>query len=94
MKKLKMILFLEQFDEKKFCKYYLRSYMKLKELDKQKLRGIKYSKAFSEFTCLVYANISELASGFGRLSQTDASSLYRVRTIRQISFVIVRHFKK
>ena len=63
--------------------------MKLKELDKQKLRGIKYSKAFSEFTCLVYANISELASGFGRLSQNDSSSLYRVSSITTISWTLL-----
>ena len=31
--------------------------MKLKELDRNKQQGIKFSKAFSEFTVLVYHNI-------------------------------------
>ena len=43
----------------------MRGYKKLKDLDRQKLKGIKYSKAFSDFTCLMYANLSELADGFG-----------------------------
>lgn len=31
--------------------------MRLKELDRTKTQGIKFSKAFSEFTVLVYHNI-------------------------------------
>ena len=47
----------EEFDEMKFCRYYLKLYQKLRELDKIKTNGVKFSKAFSEFTVLVYHNI-------------------------------------
>ena len=37
--------------------------MKLREMDKHiRKNNLKFSKAFSEFTCLIYANISELSS--------------------------------
>ena len=41
----------------KFCRYYLKLYQKLRELDRVKTNGVKFSKAFSEFTVLVYHNI-------------------------------------
>ena len=51
------LFYLEEFDEKKFCRYFLKLYMRLKELDKTKQVGLKFSKAFSEFTVLVYHNM-------------------------------------
>ena len=47
----------EPFDETKFCRYYLKTYSRLKELDRAKQQGVKFSKAFSEFTVLVYHNV-------------------------------------
>jgi len=49
----------------KFCRYYLKLYKRLKELDRTKQQGVKFSKAFSEFTVLVYHNL------FGQESQPD-----------------------
>ena len=45
--------------------------MRLKELDRAKQQGIKFSKAFAEFTVLVYHNIfgesgSQSQSGAGK----------------------------
>lgn len=53
----------EEFDEKKFCRYYLKLYIRLKELDQAKQIGVKFSKAFSEFTSLVYHNVIGVAPG-------------------------------
>ena len=47
----------EEFDEVKFCRYYLKLYKRLRELDRSKINGVKFSKAFSEFSILVYHNI-------------------------------------
>ena len=47
----------EEFDEAQFCRYYLKLYQKLRELDRNKVQGLKFSKAFSEFTVLVYHNM-------------------------------------
>lgn len=47
----------EKYDEKKFCRYYLQTYTRLKDLDRSKQSGIKFSKAFAEFTVLVYHNV-------------------------------------
>ena len=60
--------FVEQFDQRKFCKYYLRLYKKLKAQDRERVKRygpsqMKFSSAFSEFTCLIYANMHEIISG-------------------------------
>jgi len=47
----------EEFDERQFCRYYLKLYKRLKDLDRMKQVGCKFSKAFSEFTMLVYHNL-------------------------------------
>lgn len=60
----------EAYDEQKFCRYYLKLYMRLKELDRTKTQGIKFSKAFSEFTVLVYHNIFGPGNGPETLSPT------------------------
>ena len=65
--------YLEEFDERKFCRYFLKLYMRLKELDKNKQAGLKFSKAFSEFTVLVYHNIVGLA-GPDQISPTASNS--------------------
>ena len=41
----------------KFCRYYLKLYQKLRDLDRNKVAGVKFSKAFSDFSVLVYHNI-------------------------------------
>lgn len=52
-----MLLKQEEFDEQKFCRYYLKLYKRLRELDRLKVSGIKFSKAFADFSILVYHNI-------------------------------------
>mmetsp|Transcript_39658 Transcript_39658/g.51966 ORF Transcript_39658/g.51966 Transcript_39658/m.51966 type:complete len:145 (+) Transcript_39658:142-576(+) len=47
----------EEFDEAQFCRYYLKLYKKLRNLDRNKMQGLKFSKAFNEFSVLVYHNM-------------------------------------
>ena len=82
------MLITEEFDERKFCKYYLRGYQKLKELDRQKFKGVKYSKAFSDFTCLLYANIGELTGGNDSFTNSENTNA-KVR-LEFVSFEIYR----
>lgn len=56
----------ESFDERSFCKKYLRLYKQLKHLDLHPPHSgkyVKFSSAFSEFTCLIYANFTEIIKG-------------------------------
>ena len=48
--------------------------MRLKELDKTKQVGLKFSKAFSEFTVLVYHNIVGLTGPDTQQSPTQSLS--------------------
>jgi hypothetical protein len=57
---------IELFDERSFCKQYLRLYKQLKQLDLHPPRSgkyVKFSSAFSDFTCLIYANFDEFIKG-------------------------------
>lgn len=64
--KLLFLTIIELFDERSFTKLYLRLYKQLRELDLNPPRSgkyVKFSSAFSDFTCLIYANFDEFIKG-------------------------------
>ena len=69
----------------KFCRYYLKLYQKLRELDRVKTNGVKFSKAFSEFTVLVYHNIFGANSPLGKYQPPSTKSTARRKKDEAVS---------